>query len=97
MFFGVSKPCSVGRSLSWGIVSVVSVATAWTPALAAAPRVLATTTVVADLVRQVAGDRVTVDCLMGPGVDPHSYKATDRKSTRLNSSHSSVSRMPSSA
>ena len=47
------------------------------------PTVLATTTVVADLVRQVAGDRVHVDCLMGPGVDPHSYKATPRDADRL--------------
>ena len=30
------------------------------------------------------------------GISLH-YKSTDRKSTRLNSSHSSVSRMPSSA
>ncbi len=48
-----------------------------------APRVVATTTVVADLVRQVAGDRVTVDALMGPGIDPHSYKATPRDADRL--------------
>jgi manganese/zinc/iron transport system substrate-binding protein len=45
--------------------------------------VLATTTVVADLVRQVGGDRVAVDCLMGPGVDPHSYRATPRDADRL--------------
>ena len=47
------------------------------------PRVVATTTVVADLVRQVAGDRVEIDCLMGPGIDPHSYKATPRDADRL--------------
>ncbi|MDA1202222.1 MAG: zinc ABC transporter substrate-binding protein [Planctomycetota bacterium] len=47
------------------------------------PRVVATTTVVADLVRQVAGDRVEVDCLMAPGIDPHSYKATPRDAERL--------------
>ncbi|MFM8633926.1 MAG: metal ABC transporter solute-binding protein, Zn/Mn family [Planctomycetia bacterium] len=44
---------------------------------------MATTTVVADLVRQVAGDRAAIDCLMGPGVDPHSYKATPRDADRL--------------
>jgi manganese/zinc/iron transport system substrate-binding protein len=38
---------------------------------------------VADLVRQVAGDRATVECLLGVGVDPHSYKATPRDSERL--------------
>jgi manganese/zinc/iron transport system substrate-binding protein len=45
--------------------------------------VLATTTVVADLVREVAGPHVEVDCLMGPGVDPHSYRATPRDAGRL--------------
>jgi manganese/zinc/iron transport system substrate-binding protein len=45
--------------------------------------VVATTTVVADLVRQVGGDRVVVDCLMAPGIDPHSYKATPRDADRL--------------
>jgi len=47
------------------------------------PLVVATTTIVADLVRQVAGDRVTIDCLMGDGIDPHSYKATPRDADRL--------------
>jgi manganese/zinc/iron transport system substrate-binding protein len=46
-------------------------------------RVVATTTVVADLVRQVGGDRVAVDCLMAPGIDPHSYKPTPRDADRL--------------
>lgn len=47
------------------------------------PLVVATTTIVADLVRQVAGDRVEIDCLMGDGIDPHSYKATPRDADRL--------------
>ena len=46
-------------------------------------RVVATTTVVADLVRQIAGERVDVDCLMAAGIDPHSYKATPRDADRL--------------
>ncbi|WP_322798316.1 metal ABC transporter solute-binding protein, Zn/Mn family [Thermoflexus sp.] len=40
-------------------------------------RVTATTTIVADLVRQIGGDRVEVISLMGPGVDPHLYKARE--------------------
>ncbi len=36
--------------------------------------VVATTTVVADLVREVAADDVELVSLMGPGVDPHLYK-----------------------
>jgi manganese/zinc/iron transport system substrate-binding protein len=39
-------------------------------------RVTATTSMVADLVRNVGGERVQVEGLMGPGVDPHLYKAT---------------------
>lgn len=46
------------------------------PLMGAEPiRVTATTTMVADLVRQVGGDKVKVEALMGPGVDPHLYKA----------------------
>jgi manganese/zinc/iron transport system substrate-binding protein len=39
---------------------------------------VATTTMVADMVRNVGGDKVEVAGLMGPGVDPHLYKATSR-------------------
>lgn len=64
-----------------GGLSIPWAATAWGED---SPRtVLATTTIVADLVRQVAGDRVVVDCLMGPGVDPHSYRATPRDADQL--------------
>jgi manganese/zinc/iron transport system substrate-binding protein len=38
------------------------------------PTVVTTTTIVADLVRQVGGDDVNVVNLMGPGIDPHLYK-----------------------
>lgn len=37
------------------------------------PLIVATTTMVADLARAVGGDRVRVECLMGPGVDPHNF------------------------
>ena len=47
------------------------------------PRVVATTTIVADLVRQVAGEAVAIETLMGPGVDPHSYRPTPRDADRL--------------
>lgn len=39
-------------------------------------RVTTTTTMITDLVRQVGGKRVEVTGLMGPGVDPHLYKAS---------------------
>ncbi|QQL45447.1 metal ABC transporter solute-binding protein, Zn/Mn family [Sulfuriroseicoccus oceanibius] len=38
-------------------------------------QVVATTTMVGDMVRVVGGDAVDLTVLMGPGVDPHLYKA----------------------
>src|SRR3712207_5126693 len=38
--------------------------------------VVATTNLVADLARQIGGPDVEVVALMGPGVDPHLYKAS---------------------
>ena len=39
-------------------------------------RAVATTGMIGWAVEQVGGDRVSVESLMGPGVDPHLYKAT---------------------
>ena len=41
-------------------------------------KVVATTGMVADLVKNIGGERVEVTALMGPGVDPHMYKASER-------------------
>lgn len=41
-------------------------------------RVTTTTTMVTDLVREVGGGKVEVTGLMGPGVDPHLYRASQR-------------------
>jgi manganese/zinc/iron transport system substrate-binding protein len=46
-------------------------------------RVTATVTMVADLVRSVGGDRVQIEALMGPGVDPHLYKAAASDVSKL--------------
>ena len=46
-------------------------------------QVTCTTGMVADLARNVGGERVEVDCLMGPGVDPHYYKASQGDLERL--------------
>src|SRR5688572_32181006 len=55
------------------------------PATAAEKKIKITTTVtmVADLARNVGGDRVEVEALMGPGVDPHLYKAAASDVTKL--------------
>ena len=48
------------------------------------PYVVATTGMLYDVVINVAGDLMTVDAIMGPGVDPHLYKATQGDLTKLN-------------
>lgn len=40
------------------------------------PTIVATTGMVADVVRAVAGDRADVQVLMGPGIDPHLFAPT---------------------
>lgn len=71
----------LGRALVLGALLVL-----WLPGAAdAAPRlrVTATVSMLTDLVRDVGGERVSVEGLMGPGVDPHLYKATASDVTRL--------------
>lgn len=46
-------------------------------------RVVTTTGMIADVVKNVGGDRVSVEALMGPGVDPHLYKASEGDVIRL--------------
>jgi len=46
-------------------------------------RIVATTNIVADVARVVAGDDAEVSALMGPGVDPHLYKASESDVRRL--------------
>ncbi len=46
-------------------------------------RVTATTSIVADLVHAVGGTEVVVESLMGPGVDPHLYKASARDVSKM--------------
>jgi zinc/manganese transport system substrate-binding protein len=49
------------------------------------PRVIATTTILGDLVRQVAGDSVDVEVLMPPGADPHEFEASVAQAARIRS------------
>ncbi len=94
MFFGPSKMMHFQSRQRWHLFWIGAAIACWCWASrvgvsaplaqrAATPVVVATTTMVADLVRQVGGMRITVDCLMAPGVDPHSYKATPRDIDRL--------------
>jgi manganese/zinc/iron transport system substrate-binding protein len=48
-------------------------------------KILATTGMIADAARAVGGEYVEVDCLMGPGVDPHLFVASPRDLARIES------------
>ncbi|MGI5183514.1 anchored repeat ABC transporter, substrate-binding protein [Dactylosporangium sp. CA-152071] len=66
-----------GRRVLGTLIILASVAGCGAvPSGDAAVRVVATTEILADLVRAVGGDRVTVDSVVPPGGDPHSYEPT---------------------
>ncbi|MGH1349338.1 MAG: metal ABC transporter solute-binding protein, Zn/Mn family [Methyloligellaceae bacterium] len=46
-------------------------------------KIVTTTGMIGDAVRQVGGDRVNVTALMGPGIDPHAYRQTRSDIARL--------------
>ena len=45
--------------------------------------IVTTTGMIADIAKNIGGDRVQVTALMGPGVDPHLYKASEGDVLRL--------------
>ncbi len=45
--------------------------------------VVTTTTMITDLVKNIAGDQINLQGLMGSGVDPHLYKASEGDVTKL--------------
>ena len=49
-------------------------------------RILTTTTILADLARNVAGDLATVESLLPPGADPHTYQASPADVARISDS-----------
>lgn len=48
--------------------------------------ILTTTTILADIARNVAGDRLTVGSLLPAGTDPHSYQPVPQDAARINQS-----------
>ena len=72
----MTTPRINGRAVFFALASMVSVATAAVSMAEGKLRIAATTTMVSDLAESVAGDHAVVTGLMGPGVDPHLYKAT---------------------
>ncbi len=45
--------------------------------------IVTTTTMITDLVKQIGGNAVNVNGLMGPGIDPHLYKASEGDVNKL--------------
>jgi len=45
--------------------------------------IVTTTTMITDLVETIGGEQVEVNGLMGPGIDPHNYKATPSDVTNM--------------
>lgn len=67
----VRRVGSVGAVIALSLITALN-----TFAAGAKIKVTTSVTMVTDLVKQVGGDRVEVTGLMGPGVDPHLYKAS---------------------
>ncbi len=71
------------------VLALVLTACGGTPASpsgTSAPAVSATTTFLADITRNVAGNRLQVDSLLPVGADPHSYQPTPQDVARINES-----------
>lgn len=85
---------SVSRWLIGSVLLLAGLGSGCRPAATTAPapeaegrqtpiRVVTTVAMLEEIVRTVGGDRVEVQALMGPGVDPHLYRATARDTERL--------------
>ena len=68
----------LARRTLLAVLAALALPLALPPTAAAQDRlaVVATTGMIADAAREVGGDHVAVQALMGPGVDPHSYRQT---------------------
>lgn len=64
------------KVIAWMVLAALAGGWGAVPARAEPARVTVTTTLLADVARAVGGAHVTVQGLMGPGTDPHTYKAT---------------------
>jgi manganese/zinc/iron transport system substrate-binding protein len=69
-------------SCALGLMALLG-ALAPAPGRAAALEVVATTGMIGDVARNVAGERANVTVLMGEGVDPHLYRATRSDMAKL--------------
>jgi len=75
----------ISRRLLFSVMIPALVALSTTSASAAPLKVVASFTVLADVVRQVGGDHVTVTSLVGPNGDPHEFEPSPSDARALNS------------
>ncbi|MCS4090648.1 zinc/manganese transport system substrate-binding protein [Rhizobium sp. BK176] len=74
----------ISRRLLFSVMIPALVALSTSSASAATLKVVASFTVLADVVRQVGGDRVTVTSLVGPNGDPHEFEPSPSDARNLN-------------
>ena len=71
-------------------IFVLALAACTAPTISSAatdvPMVLATTTFLADITRNVAGDKLVVDSLLPVGADPHAFQATPQDVAKISES-----------
>ena len=74
----------ISRRLLFSVMLPALAALSTTSASAATLKVVASFTVLADVVRQVGGDQVTVTSLVGPNSDPHEFEPSPSDARNLN-------------
>jgi zinc/manganese transport system substrate-binding protein/manganese/iron transport system substrate-binding protein len=62
--------------LLWLLIASIAACTPQNPTVSTKLRIVATTTIIGDLTRNIAGDKLEVVTLLRPGVDPHDYEPT---------------------
>ncbi|MEM8627813.1 MAG: zinc ABC transporter substrate-binding protein [Pseudomonadota bacterium] len=73
---GMTAFSRVAIAAMCALAAVFAGATAGPAAAEPKVKIVATTGMIADAARVIAGDAATVRALMGPGVDPHAYRQT---------------------
>jgi len=65
-----------GALLVWSFMGIVSCSSDTTSEKGVKPNILVSTLMIAEGVENIVGNQAEVNCLMGPGVDPHLFRPT---------------------
>ncbi|MFA5998893.1 MAG: zinc ABC transporter substrate-binding protein [Candidatus Babeliales bacterium] len=80
-------------AVTLSLIFIFTVALFWifvtdkAPKNSSKPLVVCTTTIIGDAIKQIAGDTVDLEVLMGPGVDPHLYKPIEQDVYKISQAH----------